>query len=396
MKPVWVRGVGALTPLGGTWAESLRALAAGRSAVRPIAAFDATGFPCTVAAAVEGTLDGGEDRRLSLARVAAEEAWSHACVDVDPARIGVFVGAESGRASFGTILRLARAAGGGATFDEAAFARNAPSFAASFDASVVSPAAVASALALRLGAGGPCETVSLACASGSAAVVEGARAIRLGECDVALCGGVGADVDPLMLAGFGLLGMLSSRGVSCPFDVRRDGMVVGEGAAFVVLAAEPGDATVEIAGLGRSLDAWHLTAPDPEGSGALRAMAAALADAGEVKVDAVQAHGTSTPLNDAVEARAIARLFGSDMPVSSVKGAVGHWIAGAGAIGILCAIEAAQSGLVLPTAGLTVSDPECAVRHVCGEALRMRVRTALCNSFAFGGANSCIVVRRRE
>src|SRR6185436_17976378 len=118
------------------------------------------------------------------------------------------------------------------------------------------------------------ETISLACASGSAAIVEAARAIRLGEIDAALCGGVGADVDPLMLAGFGLLG------VSCPFDAHRDGFVVGEGAAMLVLSAERGGAIVELAGLGRSLDAHHLTAPEPEGRGAARAMSAALADAG--------------------------------------------------------------------------------------------------------------------
>ena len=115
-------------------------------------------------------------------------------------------------------------------------------------------------------------TISLACASGSAAIAEGARAIRTGRCDVAICGGVGADVDPLMLAGFGKLGALSARGQSCPFDVRRDGFVVGEGAAMVILAAERGDARVELAGEGRSLDAHHLTAPDPEGRGAERAM----------------------------------------------------------------------------------------------------------------------------
>src|SRR6185295_11922875 len=157
--------------------------------------------------------------------------------------VGVFLGAESGRARFETVIALARAAGGGARFDHRAFGASARAMAERVDASVISPSAVASHLAGMLGAAGPVETICLACASGLAAIVEGARAIRLGQCDVALCGGVGADVDPLMLAGFGLLGILSARGISCPFDAHRDGFVIGEGAAMLVLAAERGDAT---------------------------------------------------------------------------------------------------------------------------------------------------------
>jgi 3-oxoacyl-[acyl-carrier-protein] synthase II len=220
------------------------------------------------------------------------------------------------------------------------------------------------------------------------------RAIRRGTCDAALAGGVGADVDPLMLAGFGLLGALSARGVSCPFDARRDGFVVGEGAAFVVLSAERGDAVVRVSGIGRSLDAHHLTAPDPDGDGAARAMRAAIADAGGVDVSYVQAHGTSTPLNDAVEADAIRRVVGERARVSSVKGALGHWIAGAGAVGFLCAVEAVRTGILLPTAGLVSPDERCALPHVIGEAVRADVRAALVNSFAFGGANCSIVVER--
>jgi 3-oxoacyl-[acyl-carrier-protein] synthase II len=268
----------------------------------------------------------------------------------------------------------------------------------------LSPAAVAARLARDIDARGPVQTVSLACASGAAAIVEAARAIGQGVCDVALCGGVGADVDPLMLAGFGLLGALSARGVSCPFDIRRDGFVLGEGAAMVVLAADPCHALAEIAGVGRSLDAYRLTAPEPEGTGAELAMRAALADAGidagtanaTNTIDYVQAHGTSTPLNDATEAAALGRVFGdalAHIKVSSVKGAVGHWIAGAGALGFLCAVVAVHQGVLLPTAGLDTPDPACPLDHVRGQAVRAEVSTALCNSFAFGGANCCIVVR---
>jgi 3-oxoacyl-[acyl-carrier-protein] synthase II len=384
--------VGARTALG-DWRRSFAALAEGAQAIGP-APFDATGFPCTVAAAVPDEDPAAEDRRLSLCRQAAREALEEAALVPPPATTGVFVGAESGRVRFSTVLALARAAGGGPRFDAARFRRGAGAFAERIGAQVVSPAAVASALAREIGAQGPVVTVSLACASGSAAIAEAVRALRSGACDVALAGGVGADVDPLMLAGFGLLGILSARGRSCPFDLRRDGFVLGEGAAMVVLARERGDARCAVTGMGRTLDAHHLTAPDPGGAGAERAMRLCLDEAGHPRVDYVQAHGTSTPLNDAIEAAAIARTVGNDVPVSSIKGALGHWIAGAGALGLLCAVEACRSGTVLPTAGLEKPDPACPVRHVTLRAERRPVEAALANAFAFGGANSVLLVER--
>jgi 3-oxoacyl-[acyl-carrier-protein] synthase II len=150
---------------------------------------------------------------------------------------------------------------------------------------------------------------------------------------------------------------------------------------------------VELAGEARSLDAHHLTAPAPDGSGALRSMRTALAMSGLDTVDAVQAHGTSTPLNDAIEAGAIRAALGNPL-VSSVKGALGHCIAAAGALGFLCAVEAVRSGTVLPTRGLAEVDPACDLQHVMGRALQRGVRTALVNSFAFGGANCTLIVSR--
>jgi 3-oxoacyl-[acyl-carrier-protein] synthase II len=167
---------------------------------------------------------------------------------------------------------------------------------------------------------------------------------------------------------------------------------------MVVLARERGDARAAITGVGRSLDAFHLTAPDPEGDGAVRAMTDALTDAGRPAIGYVQAHGTSTQLNDAVEATAIARVLGRDLDdarVASVKGAVGHWIAGAGAIGFLCAVEA-TAGIMLPTAGLREPDPGCPLPHLTGRAERRAVDAALVNAFAFGGANASAVVARVE
>ena len=395
-RPVYVRGVGAVTPFG-SWAETLPRLAAGETAVVSVYhGFDTAGYPSRAAAAiVDDELDGATDRRLVLARRAAGEALGEAFASAAPERRGIFVGAESGRSSFATVLALARVAGGGARFDHELFAQDAPALAAKIDARAVSPAAVASVLAGELEARGPAMTVSLACASGAAAIVEAVRALRRGVCDVALAGGVGADVDPFMLAGFGILGALSARGSSCPFDVRRDGFVVGEGAAMVLLSVERGDAVCRVTGVGRSVDAFHLTAPDPDGDGAARAMRAALDDAGRDAVDCVQAHGTSTPLNDAVEALAIQRVLGERLAaarVSSVKGALGHWIAGAGAVGALAAVEAVTRGIVLPTAGLREPDPRCNLPHVLGRAAQVPARSALVNAFAFGGANACLVM----
>jgi len=394
---VYVRGVGAITALGRNWPDSLQALAAGRSAVGPVRGFDVSGFPSTVAAAIDG-FDHQGDRRLALVRAAAREAWQEAALeDLAPARLGIFLGAESGRAPFATLHALTCGAGGGSRFDHAQFGANAGALVASFDASIISPAAVTSLLAREYGAHGPAVTISLACSSGASAIAEAARAIRLGICDAALCGGVGADVDPMMLAGFGRIGALSARGVSCPFDLRRDGFVVGEGAAMIVLSRERGQADVELAGEGRSLDAHHLTAPDPAGEGAARAMRTALAAAGIGAVDYIQAHGTSTPLNDAVEALALHGVFGAGLDnalVSSVKGALGHWIAGAGALGFLCAHAALRDGIVLPTAGLASPDPACALPHVMGRAIHRQAGTALVNAFAFGGANCSLVARR--
>jgi 3-oxoacyl-[acyl-carrier-protein] synthase II len=407
-RAVYIRGVGAVTPLGRTWPESLDALAKGQSAVAPITEFDVVDFPCTVAASVRTALAHDGDRRRALMMPAAAEAWAQAGAALGkgcaPARLGVFIGAESGRAPLQTALALSRAAGGGTAFEHALFGQRARPLAAGIDASVVSPAAVAQTLARVYGARGPVQTVSLACASGLAAIAEAARAIRIGSCDVALCGGVGADVEPLMLAGFGKLGALSARGVSRPFDLLRDGFVVGEGAAAVVLAATPGaegDAALAVLGEGRSLDAYHLTAPDPEGAGAERAIRAALRAAERASVDYVQAHGTSTPLNDVVEAAALHRVLGDSLRagralVSAVKGAVGHWVAGAGAIGFLCAVEAVRSGTILPTAGLCHPDPRCDLPQVLFTAVQREVHTALCNAFAFGGANCSVVVGRRD
>ncbi len=399
MNPrVYVRGLGAFSSFASDWPGTADALREGKGAIDRVRRFDVSGYPCTVAASIEDIHETPAlpDRRLAFAMRAAKEALRKSNTSVPPSRWGVFVGAESGRTAFGTLLRLAEAAGGGDIFDHLAFGQRARTIVDMGNSLVGSPSAVAAAIAKEIQAEGPVETISLACASGSAAIAEGMRAIRLGICDAALCGGVGADVDPLMFAAFGLLGALSLVGISRPFDAHRDGFVLGEGAAMAVLCAERGDATIELAGMGRTLDAYHLTAPDPAGLGAFRAMHAALLDAGLSKVDYIQAHGTSTLLNDAVEASAIRALFGerlNEMHVSSVKGALGHWIAGAGALGMLCAADAITSRYIMPTFGLSIVDRACELPLVKDESIKKDTRTALINSFGFGGANCSLVLR---
>ena len=381
MRPVFVHGWAARSSFG-DWEQTLDHAMAGESAVAPVTRFDPTGFPCTVAAAVDGFID-EEDRRTPMLLEVVEQLGSVS------GRLGVFIGAESGRGRLDTLRQLCQAAG--RPFDPIKFNRDAVSLAARLSPEIVSPAAPAAAVARLLGARGPVATLSLACASGLAAIVDAARAIAGGECDAAIAGGVGCDVDPLMLAGFGKLSALSARGASRPFDRRRDGFVVGEGAAAALLSAEPGP--VQILGVGRSVDAHHLTMPAPDGSGARAAMRAALQELAEGEaIDVVQAHGTSTPLNDAVEAEALISLNRPIHAVSSIKGALGHWIAGAGALGFLCAAEALLSGRIVPTAGL--ERPDSALPHIMGTGVTRSARTALVNAFAFGGANASVLLVR--
>jgi 3-oxoacyl-[acyl-carrier-protein] synthase II len=394
----WVRGVGVVSALGRDWPTTAAALAQGRSGITPITRFDATGMPCGVASVVPAVVDdaGNEDRRTQLARRAVAEAWATASLE-GGARLGVFVGAESGLACWAAAWDLSRAGGAGRTIDRAAFAAHPEAAIAWADPRRTSTPAVAWAIARQVGARGPCRTIALACASGAAAIVEAVRALRSGACDAAVCAGVGADVDPLMVAAFGRLGALSVRGRSVPFDTTRDGFVLGEGAAAIVLSIERGDATVALAGGARSLDGGSLTAPDPDSDGAQRAIAGAIDDARGPRIGYVAAHGTSTPAGDAAEALALRAVLGAELGgarVGAVKSSLGHWIAGSGTLGAVCAWHAVAQGELLPTIGVERIGDDCALPHVLHTAVRAQVDAAIACSFGFGGANACVVVRR--
>ena len=263
------------------------------------------------------------------------------------------------------------------------------------------PNAAAGAVAIRHGLHGPGFSVASACATGAHAIGEGMRMIERGSADVVVAGGAEAAMTSLCIAAFRRMGALSSDGVSRPFDARRDGFVMGEGAGVLILEREDHaaarGATVygRIVGYGASNDAFDMVQPDEFGAGALIAMRAALDDAGvaPAEVGFISAHGTGTPINDRVESIAIRSLFGADAPpISSTKSAIGHLLGAAGSTEALVCIEALRRGILPPTINYSEPDPECDLDYlVDGAREAPGVRLALSNSFGFGGQNACLV-----
>jgi 3-oxoacyl-[acyl-carrier-protein] synthase II len=258
----------------------------------------------------------------------------------------------------------------------------------------------AAGVSMRLGWRGPSEVICTACAAGTHAISAAARLVASGRCDVAIGGGSEAGMHPVAIAAFANMTALSTSGHSRPFDARRDGFVMTEGAAALVLEeydhAVARGATIyaEVAGAASTADAHHITAPAPDGSGAVSCMELALADAG-ITPDAVghiNAHGTSTPLNDLAEARAITKVFGEPGPlVTSTKGVTGHGLAAAGAIEAVAAVLTIHHATIPPTAGYEEPDPEITIRVVHGEPMSWEPAPVLSNSFGFGGHNGCLV-----
>jgi 3-oxoacyl-[acyl-carrier-protein] synthase II len=256
-------------------------------------------------------------------------------------------------------------------------------------------------VSMRFGWRGPCETTVTACAAGTHAIANAARMVASGLIDAALTGGSEAALTPAGIAGFTNMTALSASGVSRPFDVQRDGFVIAEGGAVLVIealdAARERGAHIygEIIGSGSTADAHHVTAPDPDGGGAVRCMELALADAGVApgEIRQINGHGTSTPLNDIAEARAIAKLFGTPgPPITSTKGVTGHALGAAGALEAAAVLLSIDRRLIPPTAGLTTLDPEMAIDVVVGGPRAWEPGPTLSNSFGFGGHNGCLVL----
>src|SRR5580704_5442787 len=309
-------------------------------------------------------------------------------LDADPARSGVIF--ATGVGGFDT---LAEQVG---VYNERGARRVSPRLVPMMMAN-----AGAAGISMRLGWHGPSEVIVTACAAGTHAIAAAGHLIASGRCDVAIGGGAEAGMHPVSIAAFANMTALSTSGHSRPFDARRDGFVMTEGAAALVLEdwdrAVARGATIyaEVAGAASTADAHHITAPAPDGSGAVNCMELALADAGIAPGDVghVNAHGTSTPLNDLAEARAIAKVFGDPGPlVTSTKGVTGHGLAAAGAIEAVAAVMTIQQATIPPTAGYAEPDPEITIPIVHGEPRSWEPAAVLSNSFGFGGHNGCLVL----
>ena len=417
-RRVAITGIGLVTPLGNDTSSTWQALLAGTNGIGPIRSFDASGFPVRIAAEVKG-FDAAEaigDRKVlkhanryhGFALAAADEALRDAGIRPEAATSAAWacvVGAGMMGVGLEELADLQRrfAPDGKLSFEDLAAD-------ASFDPIAFTRSQVNAGLALllrRFGIRGHASSMHTACASGGQAVGAAARLIRRGTADLALAGGFDSMINPVGLAGFCLLGALSPDNdtpeqASRPFDRTRNGFVLGEGAGFLVLeewqAAERRGATIyaELAGEGSSLSSYRITDSHPSGDGPIQAMRRALADAcvRPEDVDYLNAHGTSTRMNDRSECVAVRSVFGAhtdSIAVSSTKSLMGHLIAAAGAVeAAICALVV-REGSVPANANLRERDPECDLGFV-REPLRREVRAALSNSFGFGGTNSSVVL----
>lgn len=400
--PVAVTGLGLVTPAGIGVEPSWQRVLTGESAAStdPNLAELSVRFSCSVPGfdAVEqlGRKAARRlDRFVQLAIVAAREAVADAGLDPetwDGARVGVVLGCGMGGAS---------------TWEEQhrRMLDHGPGRVSAMLIPMLVPNMVAGQVAMEFGAMGPNLVTATACASATTAIGVARDLLRSGACDVVLTGGSEAGLTPLSIAGFAQMGALSGRNddpasASRPFDTDRDGFVAAEASGILVLE-RPEDARARgarvrahVAGYGASADAFHITAPDPDGNGASLAVRAALADAGLAPSDIehVNAHGTSTPLNDVAEARMIRAVVGDHPVITSTKGVTGHALGAAGAIEAAFTVLTIEHGRIPPTANLESQDPEVLLDVVAKEPRDTAVRAALCNSFGFGGQNAVLAI----
>jgi len=407
-RRVVVTGLGTLSPVGNTADEFWSSLVQGRSGVGMITKFDTTGYPTRIAGEVRdfdplNFVDKKEARRLDpylqYAVASSVLAVQDAALDtdkIDGSRFGVLIG--SGIGGISTLLESHR------NLIEKGPDRVSPFFIPMLIANMAS-----GLVSIRFGAKGPNSAVVTACATGNHAIGDSFKIIQRADADVMIAGGSEAIIIPLTIAGFCSMKAMSTRNdepakAMRPFDATRDGFVCGEGAGIVVLEslehALARDARIyaEIVGYGMTGDAHHMTAPDPEGSGAARAMAAAVRDAG-LDVSAIgyiNAHGTSTPYNDKFETLAIKRVFGDHarrLAVSSTKSMTGHLLGAAGGIEAIATVLALHHGVLPPTINYETPDPDCDLDYVPNQARKQDVEVALSNAFGFGGTNATLAFR---
>ncbi len=384
---VAITGRGVVTSLGEGADAFFDALVAGRSGI-------VDGLSAATAFDPEQHIDPRAARRMDrftqFGLVAALEAAAEGAVsECDPDRVAVLLG--TGVGGLNTLQEQL------ISFLERGERGVSPNF-----VPMMMPNAAAGHVAIALGIHGPGFSVASACATGSHAIGEGMRMIERGAADVVVAGGSEAALTTLCIAAFRRMGALSTEGVSRPFDARRDGFVIGEGAGVLILESEEHAAARgakvlgRVVGYGASNDAFDMVAPDEDGRGAQIAMRGALADAGAspTDVDFISAHGTGTPFNDRIETLAIREVFGADAPpVSSTKSAIGHLLGAAGATEAIVCVEALRRGILPPTINYEVPDPDCDLDYITeGAREAPGIKLAISNSFGFGGQNACLAI----
>lgn len=412
MRRVVITGLGAVTPIGMGKDEFWKNLEEGKNGIDYITLFDTAQHATKIAGEVknfmpEEWLDKKEARRadrvVQFAVAAADMAIKDSGIDlesVDKEKFGIYIG--SGEGGIGTIAD---------NFD-ILFAKG-PARISPFMVPMMLINMPAAYIAIRFGAKGPNMAVVTACAAAIHSMAEAYNAIVRGDADLMLTGGSEAAISPIAVAGFASMKALSDRNddpatASRPFDLDRNGFVIGEGAGLLMFEelehAKKRGAHIyaEVAGYGSTCDAYHITAPDPDGDGAYRAMAQALQKAGwkPENVDLINAHGTSTPLNEQMESKAIIKLFGSHaskLMVQATKSMIGHMLGAAGAAGTIASIMALEKGIVHPTINQFTPDPECGgLNTVPNKAVKADVKKILINSFGFGGHNGVLAIQRYE
>ena len=408
MRRVVITGLGVVSPIGVGKSDYWEALRAGKSGVATITHFDVEKYSVKIAAEVKNFkaddwMDHKEARRtdrvIHFTMAAGELAVRDGELDVaklDRERFGVFLGSAEGGifTSYENIRTLIE---------------KGPNRVSPFFIPMMISNMPAAYLAIRYGAKGPNICVVTACATATHTMIEAYNTIRRNEADVILAGGAESAISPLGVAGFAAIKALSTRNdepekASRPFDVDRDGFILGEGAGVLILEelehAKGRGAKIyaEITGYGSTCDAYHITAPDPEGEGAARAMRQAVERSGwkAEDVDLINAHGTSTPLNDKMEAKAIRSVFGEatgKVMVNSTKSMIGHGLGAAGALETIAALQSINEAFVHPTLNLENQDPECDILVVGKDGARRDVHRVLVNNFGFGGHNGVLAIQ---
>ena len=413
-RRVVITGIGSLNPLARAWSETWTRLLAGESGITRITRFDPVelGMTVHIAGEVKGFdpgqyMDAREARRMDrfcqLAVAATKEALADSGLEID----------ESNRDRIGALY--ATGVGGLETVLESEGTRlsKGAQRVSPFSIPMLMPNAAAGHIGLQFGPRAVGMALASACASSNDAMGMAMAAIRLGWADSVITGGCEAAIVPVAIASFANMRALTAKyngapeKASRPFDRDRDGFVFSEMATTLILEdyerakARGAQILAELAGYGASMDAFHITAPDPEASGAVRAMRAAIEDAGIAlnEIDYISAHGTSTQINDPTETKAIKIVFGDrahQIPVSSIKSMVGHSAGGCGALEAAVCVSAIRDGIVPPTINYENPDPECDLDYVPNHARKVNVRAALSNNFGFGGHNSCVIIKRVE